>query len=50
MTEAIIGFAKHLGAKTIAEYVANEQIYNKCLELGVDEFQGFYLGQPRAEF
>ena len=50
MTEAIIGFAKHLGAKTIAEYVANEQIYNKCLELGIDEFQGFYLGQPRAEF
>lgn len=50
MTEAIIGFAKHLGAKTIAEYVANEQIYNKCLELGVDEFQGFYLAQPRAEF
>ncbi len=50
MTEAIIGFAKHLGAKTIAEYVANEQIYNKCLELGVDEFQGFYLGQPQAEF
>lgn len=50
MTEAIIGFAKHLGAKTIAEYVANEQIYNKCLELGVDEFQGFYLGQPRIEF
>ena len=50
MTEAIIGFAKHLGAKTIAEYVANEQIYNKCLELGIDEFQGFYLAQPRAEF
>ena len=50
MAETIIGFAKHLGAKTIAEYVANEQIYNKCLELGIDEFQGFYLGQPRAEF
>lgn len=50
MTETIIGFAKHLGAKTIAEYVANEQIYNKCLELGIDEFQGFYLGQPQAEF
>lgn len=50
MTAAIIGFARHLGAKTIAEYVASEQIYNKCLELGVDEFQGFYLGQPRAQF
>lgn len=50
MAETIIGFAKHLGAKTIAEYVANEQIYNKCLELGIDEFQGFYLGQPQAEF
>ena len=50
MAETIIGFAKHLGAKTIAEYVTNEQIYNKCLELGIDEFQGFYLGQPRAEF
>lgn len=49
MAETIIGFAKHLGAKTIAEYVANEKIYNKCLELGVDEFQGFFLGEPRAE-
>ncbi|MBE0491694.1 MAG: EAL domain-containing protein [Sulfurospirillum sp.] len=45
---AIIVFAKQLGIKTIAEYVCTKEVYEKCKELGVDEFQGFYLGKPLA--
>ena len=48
IVSAIITFAKKLGIKTIAEYVHNEQVHSICLHLGVDEFQGFYLGAPNA--
>ncbi len=46
IVSSIIAFAKKLEIKTIAEYVHNEEIFNVCLKLGVDEFQGFYLGEP----
>lgn len=48
IVSAIITFAKKLGIKTIAEYVHNERVHTICLALGVDEFQGFYLGAPSA--
>ena len=43
---AIISFAKELNIKTIAEHVSDENILKTCMELGVDEFQGFFLGKP----
>ncbi len=43
---AIISFAKTLHVKTIAEFVHSKEVYEKCHELGIDEFQGFYLGEP----
>lgn len=43
---AIVSFAKALHIKTIAEFVYSKEVYEKCYELGVDEFQGFYLGKP----
>lgn len=46
---AIISFASKLEIKTIAEHVSNYEILSTCLELGVDEFQGFFLGEP-AQF
>ena len=46
MVKAIIQFAQDLGMKTIAEYVANREIFDILLELGVDEYQGFYFGKP----
>lgn len=48
MVRAIVAFTHNLGAISVAEYVANEEIFAKCKELGVDEFQGFYLGEPSA--
>ena len=48
IVSAIITFAQKLGIKTIAEYVHNDRVYAICLNLGIDEFQGFYLGEPSA--
>ena len=44
---AITEFSKHLGLKTVAEFVHSEAVYNKCKEMGVDYLQGYYLGEPK---
>jgi len=41
-------FAKDIGCKTIAEFVANEEIYKKVKELGVDGIQGFFIDEPKV--
>ena len=46
IVEAIISFAKILHVKTIAEFIHSQNVYDKCYELGIDEFQGFHLGMP----
>ncbi len=50
IVSSIIHFTKNLGIKTIAEYVHNENVFEICKELGIDEFQGFYLSEPHANF
>jgi EAL domain-containing protein (putative c-di-GMP-specific phosphodiesterase class I) len=40
-------FAKECNIKTIAEYVANEEIFNIVKELNIDMFQGFYFSEPK---
>ena len=35
-----------LGMKTIAEYVENDEIKNKLLEIGVDFLQGYGISRP----
>ncbi|MFK5880710.1 MAG: bifunctional diguanylate cyclase/phosphodiesterase [Sulfurospirillum sp.] len=49
IVDSIIAFAKKLGIKTIAEFVYNEETFEICKNLGIDEFQGFYLGEPSAK-
>lgn len=44
---AVNEFSKHLGLKTIAEFVHSESVFNKCKELGIDYLQGYYLGEPK---
>lgn len=46
IVKSIIAFSKALNIKTIAEYVHSKEILDLLLEMGVDEFQGFYLGEP----
>ena len=36
-----------MGNKTIAEFVENEDVLDKLVEVGVDFAQGFYFGQPQ---
>lgn len=50
IAKTIVLFSKSLGIKTVAEFVSTEEIFNKCVEIGVDEFQGFYLGKPSPTF
>jgi diguanylate cyclase (GGDEF)-like protein len=49
IVKAIISFAKTLHIKTIAEFIHSKDVYDKCYELGIDEFQGFYLGEPNSD-
>ncbi|MBP7226673.1 MAG: EAL domain-containing protein, partial [Aliarcobacter sp.] len=46
LVKSIIDFSKALNIKVIAEFVHSKEVYNIVLELGVDEFQGFYLAEP----
>lgn len=47
IASAIVAFAKDLGIKTIAEYVHSKEIFEICKDIGIDEFQGFYIGVPK---
>ena len=46
LVKSIIDFSKALNIKVIAEFVHSSDVYKTVLELGVDEFQGFYLAEP----
>ena len=43
---SIVDIARGLGKKTIAEFVASEEILRVCEEQGVDYVQGYYVGRP----
>ena len=49
LVKGIVSFAKALQIKTIAEYVHNKAIFDLLVEIGVDEFQGYYIGEPCLE-
>ncbi len=39
-------FCKDINKKTIAEYIENEEIYQKVMEAGVEYGQGYYFSKP----
>ena len=45
--ESILFFARKKGIETIAEYVEDESIFNKVLELGIDYSQGYLFSTPQ---
>jgi EAL domain-containing protein (putative c-di-GMP-specific phosphodiesterase class I) len=47
VVKAIVGIARGLGKKTIAEFVADEDTARFLRESGVDYAQGYHVGQPR---
>ncbi len=46
VVEAIVGIARGMGKKTIAEFVANGETALLLEKLGVDYAQGFHVGRP----
>jgi len=47
IAQTITEFSKKLGVKTIAEFIHSKEVYEKAKELGIDEFQGFFFGEPK---
>jgi EAL domain-containing protein (putative c-di-GMP-specific phosphodiesterase class I) len=49
VVETIKIFADKIGAKVVAEYVSNREIYDIVNEIEIDYTQGFYIGQAQKE-
>lgn len=46
MVKSIAQFSKSLNIKVIAEFVHSKEVFDILQDLEVDEFQGYYLGEP----
>ena len=46
LIEAVVGIARGMGKRTIAEFVGNEDTVRTLRRLGVDMGQGYHLGRP----
>lgn len=46
IVKGIVGIVESIKAKTVAEFVHNKEVYKKCISLGVDYFQGYYIQKP----
>lgn len=46
IVETIVDFAQKIEAKTIAEFVSDERIFQIIKEYGIDYSQGYYTGKP----
>ncbi|MFA6187821.1 MAG: EAL domain-containing protein [Sulfuricurvum sp.] len=47
IVRTIVEFAHRLNIKTVAEFVSTKDIYDECLDLGIDYIQGYYLSEPK---
>lgn len=47
IVRTIVEFAHRLNIKTVAEFVSTQDIYDECIELGIDYIQGYYLSKPK---
>ena len=47
MVKAMVGAARALGIKTVAEWVENRRTLSMLRQLGVDYAQGFHVGRPQ---
>ncbi|GMQ83523.1 MAG: hypothetical protein BMS9Abin06_0258 [Gammaproteobacteria bacterium] len=46
--KALVDVARGMGMRTVAEFVENEQVFERVRNLGVDYVQGYYLGKPQS--
>jgi diguanylate cyclase (GGDEF)-like protein/PAS domain S-box-containing protein len=47
VVEAIVGIAKGMGKKTVAEFVTDQEMVDRLRRSGVDYAQGFFIGVPQ---
>lgn len=48
VVEAIVGIAKGMGKKTVAEFVTDQNMTDRLRRSGIDFAQGFHIGEPRS--
>ena len=49
IVKTLVTFAHGLNIKVIAEFIHSKEVLEICKELNVDEFQGYYFGEPAAK-
>ncbi|MDH5464710.1 MAG: EAL domain-containing protein, partial [Thiovulaceae bacterium] len=49
MVTTLVYFTQQIGAKTIAEFVHNEEVYKMAEDYGVDFAQGYHISKPLSE-
>jgi diguanylate cyclase (GGDEF)-like protein/PAS domain S-box-containing protein len=47
VVEAIVGIARGMGKKTVAEFVTDQDMTDRLRRSGIDFAQGFHIGEPR---
>jgi diguanylate cyclase (GGDEF)-like protein/PAS domain S-box-containing protein len=47
VVEAIVGIARGMGKKTVAEFVTDRDMTDRLRRSGIDYAQGFHIGKPR---
>lgn len=47
VVEAIVGIARGMGKKTVAEFVTDRDMTDRLRRSGIDYAQGFHMGVPR---
>ena len=47
VVEAIVGIARGMGKKTVAEFVTDQAMTDRLRRSGIDYAQGFHIGMPR---
>ncbi|ELS00173.1 EAL domain-containing protein [Gloeocapsa sp. PCC 73106] len=48
IVDSTIQLSRKMGIKTIAEFVSNQSIFNKLVDLSVDYVQGYFIGKPQT--
>ena len=47
ITKSAVFLAKEIGVKTVGEFVADKEIFDKVQEFNVDFLQGYYISEPK---
>lgn len=47
--KALVDVARGMGMQTVAEFVENQEVYDRVAELGIDYVQGYHIGRPAPD-